>query len=436
MYLRSTIYNLVGLGGPLIAAVFTIPYLMSGLGVERFGLLTLIWAVVSYFGLFDLGLGRALTQQVVLATTRGKDRELPALIGTAYLVLIVLGIFASVILVCSAGALIDQINSVQDYDEVMSAMLAMSVAMPFIVLTSGFRGVLEARQAFLVLNLIRIPLGLFTFLGPAAVVWLVAPKLDLIAWILVFGRILACVVHGFFAFRVMPKEVRGVVVSPDWIKPLCVTGGWLTVSNVISPFMGYIDRFMVGALISAAAVSYYATPNEIVTKLWIIPAALTAVLFPAFSAQMERGGREARKLYWNSLFALSAVMAPIAIIIFVFSRDILSIWINDGFAEQSYIVLKIFAVGIFLNSLAHVPFTLIQSSGNPRLTALVHVVELPFFLLCLWWLSVSYGVEGAACAWLLRVVLDTFVMFLISSRVIRAKENKEVPGGAVMETFS
>ena len=61
---RHTLYNLIGLGLPLVAAVLTIPLLIEALGVERFGMLALIWALVSYFGLFDLGLGRALTREL------------------------------------------------------------------------------------------------------------------------------------------------------------------------------------------------------------------------------------------------------------------------------------------------------------------------------------------------------------------------------------
>lgn len=34
-------------------------------------MLTLIWAVVSYFGLFDFGLGRTLTLQMVRAESQG-----------------------------------------------------------------------------------------------------------------------------------------------------------------------------------------------------------------------------------------------------------------------------------------------------------------------------------------------------------------------------
>ena len=58
---RDTVYNLLGNGIPLLAAVGTIPYLLRVLGNEQFGLLTLLWALIGYFSLFDFGVGRALT---------------------------------------------------------------------------------------------------------------------------------------------------------------------------------------------------------------------------------------------------------------------------------------------------------------------------------------------------------------------------------------
>ena len=64
---RNSALNLIGQGIPLLAAFFAIPLLLRGLGTDRFGVLTLAWIVIGYFSLFDLGLGRALTQ-VVSAT--------------------------------------------------------------------------------------------------------------------------------------------------------------------------------------------------------------------------------------------------------------------------------------------------------------------------------------------------------------------------------
>ena len=73
--LKNVFINGMGLGGPLIFAVLCIPLLINNLGVERFGILTLMWAVVSYFGLFDLGISRALTIQVAMDMSNGDYSE-------------------------------------------------------------------------------------------------------------------------------------------------------------------------------------------------------------------------------------------------------------------------------------------------------------------------------------------------------------------------
>ena len=83
---------------PLLAAIVTIPILIATLGTERFGILTLIWALVSYFGLFDLGLGRALTQQLAASWARGEQGRADRLIGTALLATVVLGLVAGSLL--------------------------------------------------------------------------------------------------------------------------------------------------------------------------------------------------------------------------------------------------------------------------------------------------------------------------------------------------
>jgi O-antigen/teichoic acid export membrane protein len=53
---HNTAWNLAGQILPLLAAVFAIPILIEGMGVERFGVFMLAWVVLGYFSLFDLGL--------------------------------------------------------------------------------------------------------------------------------------------------------------------------------------------------------------------------------------------------------------------------------------------------------------------------------------------------------------------------------------------
>src|SRR5215472_17204940 len=89
---KNVLWNLVGSGAPMAVAVFSIPILIRGLGKDRFGVLTLAWALIGYAGLFDLGLGRALTQLVARKIGAGEDHEVPMLVWTSLLLMLLLGV--------------------------------------------------------------------------------------------------------------------------------------------------------------------------------------------------------------------------------------------------------------------------------------------------------------------------------------------------------
>ena len=89
---RNTVWNLLGSGTPMLVAVFCIPILIQGLGKDRFGVLTLAWALIGYASLFDLGLGRALTQLVARKLGAGEEREIPSLAWMSLVFMTLLGV--------------------------------------------------------------------------------------------------------------------------------------------------------------------------------------------------------------------------------------------------------------------------------------------------------------------------------------------------------
>lgn len=426
MILRNTIFNLIGLGVPLVVAVFTIPVLIGTLGVAGFGMLTLIWAVVSYFGLFDFGLGRTLTLQMVLAESQGEAERIGPMVTTALTIMVVLGVAVGVALALFAEPGVNLLANVPHHQQAVDAVRAMAWALPMITLTSGLRGVLEARHAFGAVNLIRLPMGIFTFLGPMVVV-LIEPRLDWIAWTLVGGRWVAAGAHLWVVYKVLPNQVGPFRFQTAEIRPLLSIGGWLTISNVISPLMGYADRFIIAGLVSAAAVAYYATPYEIVTKLWLVPGALTAVLFPALAAKIGASTSSAASLVQQSTSLIALILLPVCGFLAIFATEVLTIWLDAEFARNSALLLQVFSLGVLINSTAQIPFTVIQSAGKPKWTAIIHVCEALPFLLLLWWVTTLFGVKGAVFAWFVRVAMDTALMFECGRRALKLESRSILP---------
>jgi len=416
---RNTIYNLIGQGAPILIAIFAIPLLIKGLGTDRFGVLTLAWVVVGYFSLFDFGLGRALTKVVAEKLGSGQQEDIPAVVWTTLSLMIAFGLLGAVLLAVCAHWFVDVVLKVPDIlkSETVNSFYLLAFSIPIVISTAGLRGVLEAQQRFELVNIVRSIMGAFTYLGPLLVLPF-SHSLFAVVGVLVVSRVLTWLAHLFFCFYTMPELTQSFTVDRTAIKPLMYFGSWMTVTNIIGPLMVYLDRFLIGALLTVSAVAYYTTPYEIVTKLWIIPGALIGVLLPAFSASFMQDRNLTTKLFIRSVKYIFLVMFPVSLIIVTFAHEGLNIWIGAEFAGKSMRVLQFLTIGVFINSIAQVPFVLLQGLGRPDLSAKIILMQIPIYLLILWWSVRNYGIEGAAFAWTARVLIDATLFFIISARLL------------------
>jgi O-antigen/teichoic acid export membrane protein len=204
--------------------------------------------------------------------------------------------------------------------------------------------------------------------------------------------------------------------SADDVKGLLSFGVWMTLTNIIGPLMVMADRFVISATLGAAVVAYYTVPFEALIRVLIIPAAVSATLFPRFASQFASDTGKAKLLYARSMKIVAVVLAPICLIICCGSYWGVRFWLGSDFAENSWVIVCIMSLGIFFNGMAFIPFATIQANGNPRTTAVLHLIELTFYLPLLLLALHYWGVVGAAAVWTLRVGVDLLCLIILTQK--------------------
>lgn len=403
--LSGMFWNALGRGLPLLLALALTPILVQQMGLERWGLFTLALALVGVFGIFDLGIGPALTRGLSERMGDGaEDAGAGKLVGTAMLAL---GGFAALgataLWMVLPWLMQSALNVPPELQaEALAAFRILACAAPLIVLNAALWGVLAAHQKFAAANLVTIPVAVMYYLGPV-ILLIFWQSLVGVMLVLVACRLANTLSYLWLARPVLPRLSIG---NPMMVLPLLRIGGWMTFASVLNQALLYADRFLIGALLTLAAVAYYATPLDLVLRMWILPVAIAQALLPAMASAFRLLPEVTAGLLRRGALLMLLMTLPPCLALAGVGDWVLGLWLGADFAAGGGMVLRILAAGIFFSCLAFAPNALLDAIGRPDATAkfiLVQVlVFLPLSALFLW----LWGIEGAAIAWAIRAAAD------------------------------
>lgn len=419
---RNTVINFIGRVIPYIVAVVTIPYVIHGLGAERFGIMSLAWIVLCYFNLFDLGLGRASTKFVAEALGKGEMERIPDIVWTSIAFQILLGTVGTSLMVIATPIIVDKILNIPPdlVKETKLTFYIMSVSVPITLCSGNLRGVLEARQRFDLLNAVNIPANILNYLIPMIALFL-GFSLPGIVFFLTILSAITTLVHLLLCFKVFPEIKKRFSVSKELVKSIFTFGGWVTLCNIITPILIYLDRFLISALQSVAALAYYTVPYQVVSSVQVLPGSFVPTLFPALSSVAGSNHKELVRLYGRSLKYTLLIMGIVVFIIVFFAQDILNLWIGGDYAENCTRVFQILAIGMLLNAMSQMPANLLDSMGRPDLRAKVFLLYLIPYVGTAWFLINKEGIVGAALAWSIRGAIELVIFFFTAQKLLDVK---------------
>ena len=416
---RNIVHSLAGQVAPGLAALVAMPLLLQGYGADRLGILHLTWIMAGYFSLLDIGIGRALTHAVAATLARRHVEGEGPVVLAGYVLLGAIGVAGGLVLFFSAQWLASSLFAIGDAlrAEAASAFRLLALAIPFVTLASAGRGTLEGQQRFDLVNAVRVPTGILMFAAPVAVLPFSKSVLPAVVATVTLRAITAA---GYLwlgwrqlsasrSFWTWPRQAMGGLVS---------SGIWMAAANLTGTLTQYADRIALGSLESLAAVTYYATPMEVISRLTVVATAVMAVMFPAFSAEHATVRTRLGPLYGKAVSVTLLFLFPPVLAIVAFAPELLTWWLGAEFAATAVVTTRLVAAGTLANALAQPPFGLLQATGRARATAFLAAIESPAYVCALWFLTRAWGVEGVALAWAGRMTTDAIAHYWLASTAV------------------
>jgi O-antigen/teichoic acid export membrane protein len=410
---RNSSYNLLAGVIPLIVSFVTVPVYIRLVGLDRYGVLSIAWLLLGYFGLFDLGLGRATSFRIA-ALHRAAPGARANTFWAALFVNIAMGVLGGAILWGAAELFFSSFLKVKESlrPEILSAVPYLALTVPVATLAGILSGAMQGRQKFFEVNAISVTSTIVFQLLPLALAWAYGPNLVRILIAALAARLLSVIALGWLCYRDLLRG-NAIRILRNEVRLLLGYGGWVTLTGIVSPFLNIADRFVIGAVTGASAVTVYTVPFQLAKQIAIVPGSLTNALFPKLSAAHPA---EQKKLSEKATLTLAAMIGlPILIGIFLL-QPFLVLWLGRDIGQHSAPTGRVLLMAFWANAFALVPFTRLQASGRPDLVAKILLLEIPPYFLALYFGLHYFGIVGAALAFAGRCMLDYSLLSWIAEK--------------------
>lgn len=409
---RNATYNLVGAVAPMVLGLITVPIYLHLLGADRYGVLSIAFLLLGYFGLFDLGLGRATAYRI--SALRDADPAQQAdVLRSALVVNLGMGAVGAAVLYVAADYFFTYVFKVDPTlkPEMRASVPYLAASVPIATLIGVLTGVLQAREQFLKANMISVVSTALFQLLPLIVAGLLGPRLGPLLAAALVARVISIGALWSACARLMPCDHKARFDRSE-ARMLLGYGGWVTLTAVFGPILVILDRFAIGAVLGAAAVAIYTVPFQLAQRISVFPGALVGALFP----RLPTASTEERiELTDKAVLVLLAALTPPVMVALWAVFPFFEFWIGRTLGVQSAAVAGLIIIGFWINAFAVVPYSWLQAVGRPDIVTKLLLLQIPPYLLILYLAMTQFGLIGSAAVFAIRCAVD-FGMMALAAR--------------------
>ncbi len=413
MLLRNSLWHLSGNAVPALVALATVPFLIRGLGLEGFGIVTLISSVVGYFGVLDINLSAGSIRYLSHYHAQNDRGRFAETFWFGFIFYTALGLTGCILLFAFAPPLLafflkgSEIPTEQTLHALQLAGLGFLLSQwqnYLMIVPQALQRYDRAAQG-------EAFFGVMVNIVSAAV----AMTGSGIAYV-IGARIAVSALHSLWLVWLLSQldlKLRPVWPRRSIAADLTGFSAYAYLSRLASLLHQHADKLIIGAIAGPQALTFYAVPSQLASRILGLTYRLSSVIYPRVSALAALGeSAQLRRMYLDVTRLLTYVNFAVLGIIALTGEEFLRRWVGAEFVVSSYPVLLLVTLGLLMDSLTNIPSMVNDGLGHPRVTggfALIRgLIGVPLVFIG----TQNGGILGAAAGHLLASVVMTFA-FLI-----------------------
>lgn len=401
-------------GGAWIAVLTVVitPLQVHILGIEAYGLVSLISVLQIALSALDLGLSATMTK-VVSADRSEKfaaSRELINSCATLYWGMALM--IAVLLLFNSAWIAAHWLKaSTIDAETVALGIQIIAVYLALRWPVSFYAGLINGLQRMDLLNLIRSGMASLRLAGGVIVI-LALPKLEAFLIWFAISAALELAAYAIVVRRLIPGLALRPYFSFVTVKRIWTFSAAMSLIALTSMLLTQLDRMILSKLLSLEALGYYSLAYNTAIGISLLQSAINTASFPAFSGAHSRAQTSELLMRYDKTSQLMGyvVAFPCFVLVF-FGHDILRLWISTTAADGASFAMALLALGFFLNGMVSNAYLIAVACGRPYLPLKVNLVGLLLYVPGLYWLISETGINGAAACWTALNLYYLFTLF-------------------------
>ncbi len=330
------------LGVNVLVGLFLSPYILHSLGDTAFGLWILIFSATGYYGLFDLGIRSSIVRYVAKYSATDEKDELNRLANTALFSYSGIGLLTmSITLILS-----HYVNSIfripADFVGTARWLLIMVGASVSLGFPLGmFGGILEGLQRFYLLNFTSIS---STLVRALLIVLALRHGRGLltVALITVTLPLLAGVINAAAAFGQVQLRLGTKYVSASTLRRIASYSGTTFLIIVAQSLRFKTDAVVIGAFVSAAAITYFTIGSRLVEYASQVVSSLAQLFVPMSTQSQAKGDIDGlRKILVVGNRACALIVFPMTVVLTILGKSIIEAWVGPKYVATSYPILLV-----------------------------------------------------------------------------------------------